>query len=57
MLVADVTCRHEFCLNYSAHRPAVAVEDIQLFEAEMTATKETCFLSVTEPLDSQGLWG
>lgn len=50
MLVADVTRRLEFCLNYSLHHPMVTVEGIQLFEAEMAATIETLFLSVTEPL-------
>lgn len=45
-----MTCRREFCLNYSVYCPAVTVEDVQLFEAEMAATVETLFLSVTEPL-------
>lgn len=46
MLVADVTRRREFCLNYSVYRPSVTVEDVQLFETGMAAMVETLFLSV-----------
>lgn len=45
-----MTRRREFCLNYSVYCPAVTVEDVQLFETEMSAAVETPFLSVTEPL-------
>lgn len=35
--VADMTCRHEFCLNYFFCCSAVGVEETRLFEAKVAA--------------------